>query len=61
VHPDDQLNKDDWEELSHLRQLLKPIYEVSIHVQSVGIAVGTLHNTLTSIDYLLTYLKTRRN
>jgi hypothetical protein len=32
VHPDDQLDKDDWEELSYLRQLLKPIYEVSIHV-----------------------------
>ena len=29
-------------------------------VQSVGTTAGALHNTLTSMDYLLTHLETRR-
>jgi hypothetical protein len=32
-----------------------------MHVQSVGTTAGALHNTLTSMDYLLTYLETRCN
>jgi hypothetical protein len=60
MHTDDLLTKDDWEELAHLRDLLALIHEVSIHVQSVGTTAGALYNTLTSIDYLLHYLKTRR-
>jgi hypothetical protein len=31
-----------------------------MHVQSVGTTAGALHNTLTSIDYLLEHLETRR-
>jgi hypothetical protein len=30
-------------------------------VQSVGTTAGALHNTLTTMDYLLTHLETRRN
>jgi hypothetical protein len=30
-----------------------------MHVQSVGTTAGALHNTLTSIDYLLSHLETR--
>lgn len=60
MHTDDLLTKDDWEELAHLRDLLAPIHEVSMHVQSVGTTAGALHNTLTSMDYLLHHLETRR-
>jgi hypothetical protein len=60
LRKDNHLIRDDWDELADLNQLLKPIYEVSIHVQSVSTQAGALHNTLTSIDYLLTHLKTRR-
>jgi hypothetical protein len=60
MHADDLLTKDDWEELAHLRDLLEPIYEVSMHVQSVGTTAGALHSTLTSMDYLLYHLETRR-
>ncbi|KAM0708844.1 hypothetical protein Q7P35_005497 [Cladosporium inversicolor] len=60
MHADDLLTKDDWEELAHLRDLLAPIHEVSKHVQSVGTTAGALHNTLTSMDYLLHHFETRR-
>lgn len=60
LHKDNHLIRDDWDELADLNQLLKPIYEVSMHVQSVGTQAGALHNTLTSMDYLLTHLETRR-
>jgi hypothetical protein len=61
VHKDDQLTRYDWEELADLNQLLAPIHKVSMHVQSVGITAGALHNTLTSMDYLLSHLETRRS
>lgn len=61
VQQGDQLDRDDWEELGHLKDLLAPIYEVSMQVQSVGTSAGALHNTLTSMDYLLTHLETRRS
>jgi hypothetical protein len=61
LHKDDHLTREDWDELTDLNQLLKPIHEVSMHVQLVSTQAGALHNTLTSIDYLLTYLETRRN
>jgi hypothetical protein len=66
-HPDtgledgDLLSKHDWEELGYLNDLLAPIHEVSMHVQSVGTAAGALHNTLSSMDYLLSHLETRRS
>jgi hypothetical protein len=60
LHKDNHLTRDDWDELADLNQLLKPIHEVSMHVQSVGTQAGALHNTLTSMDYLLTHLETRR-
>jgi hypothetical protein len=60
MHADDLLTKDDWEELAHLRDLLAPIHKVSMHVQSVSTTAGALHNTLTSMDYLLYHLETRR-
>jgi hypothetical protein len=61
VHKDDQLTRYDWEELADLNQLLAPIHKVSIYVQSVGITARALHNTLTSMDYLLSHLETRRS
>jgi hypothetical protein len=61
IHQGNQLDRDDWEELSHLKDLLAPIYEVSMQVQSVGTSAGALHNTLTSMDYLLTHIETRRS
>jgi hypothetical protein len=57
----DLLSKNDWEELGYFRDLLKPIHEVSMRVQSVGTNAGALHNTLTSMDYLLHHLETRRS
>lgn len=61
IHQDSLLDRDDWEELVHLKDLLAPIYEVSMQVQSIGTAAGALHNTLTSMDYLLHHLETRRS
>jgi hypothetical protein len=61
VPTDEQLTRHDWEELSDFNLLLEPIYEVSIHVQSIGTTAGALHNTLTSMDYLLSHLETRRS
>jgi hypothetical protein len=60
MHESDLLTREDWEELAHLKDLLAPIYEVSMHVQSVGTTAGALHNTLTSMEYLLHHLETRR-
>jgi hypothetical protein len=66
-HPDtglddgDLLSKNDWEELGYFRDLLKPIHDVSMRVQSVGTNAGALRNTLTSMDYLLHCLETRRS
>ncbi|KAI6788857.1 hypothetical protein KC343_g6741 [Hortaea werneckii] len=61
LHDDDHLTRDDWEELSHFNQLLAPIHEVSMLVQSTNTTGGALHTTLTSMDYLLTHLESRRN
>ena len=60
LHEDDLLTREDWDELIALKDLLAPIHEVSMHVQSVGTTAGALHNTLTSMDYLLDHLETRR-
>jgi hypothetical protein len=43
------------------KDLLGPIHEVSILVQSVGTTARALHNTLTLIDHLLPYRKERRS
>jgi hypothetical protein len=61
IHKDDLLTKDDWDELCQFKDLLNPIHEVSMVVQSVGTTAGALHNTLTSMDYLLHHLKERRS
>jgi hypothetical protein len=60
IPENEQLNRHDWDELSDLNNLLEPIYEASMLVQSVGTTAGALHNTLTSMEYLLTHLETRR-
>ena len=60
IPEDEQLNRHDWDELSDFKNLLEPIHDVSMLVQSVGTTAGALHNTLTSMDYLLTHLETRR-
>jgi len=60
LHEDDPLTRDDWDELAALKDLLAPIHEVSMHVQSIGTTAGALHNTLTFMDYLLDHLETRR-
>lgn len=57
IHKDDLLTRNDWDELTHFKRLLAPIHEVSLHVQSVGTTAGSLHNTLTSMDYLLHHLE----
>jgi hypothetical protein len=61
IDKDDLLDREDWDELADLRALLEPIHEVSMHVQSVGTTAGALHNTLTSMDYLMHHLETRRS
>ncbi|KAM0707268.1 hypothetical protein Q7P35_006600 [Cladosporium inversicolor] len=61
MNDEDLLKKEDWEELCYLKDLLAPIHEVSMQVQSVSTDAGALHNTLTTMDYLLTHLETRRN
>lgn len=61
IYKDDLLTKDDWDELCQFKDLLSPIHEVSMLVQSVGTTAGALHNTLTSMDYLLHYLEERRS
>ena len=61
IDKDDLLKCEDWDELTDLRALLEPIYEVSMYVQSVRTTAGALHNTLTSMDYLMHHLKTRRS
>lgn len=60
IPEDEQLNRHDWDELSDFKNLLEPIHDVSMLVQSVGTTAGALHNTLTSMEYLLTHLETRR-
>ena len=60
MHKNDQLTREDWEDLARLKDLVALIYEVSMHVQSVGTTAGALHNTLTSMEYLLHHLETRR-
>lgn len=60
MNKEDLLEREDWDELNNLRDLLAPIHEVSMHVQSVGSTAGALHNTLTSMEYLLQHLETRR-
>jgi hypothetical protein len=60
MHESDLLTREDCEEVAHLKDLLALIYEVSMHVQSVGTTAGALHNTLTSMEYLLHHLETRR-
>jgi hypothetical protein len=61
MQKDDLLTKDDWQELCQSRDLLAPIHEVSMLVQSVGTTASALHNTLTSMDYLLHHLEERRS
>jgi hypothetical protein len=61
IDKDDHLTNEDWHELSQFRDLLKPIHEVSMLVQSIGTTAGALHNTLTAMDYLLHHLEERRS
>jgi len=61
IPKEERLNRQDWEDLIDLKDLLTPIHEVSMQVQSVGTTARALHNTLTIMDYLLTHLETRRN
>lgn len=44
IHKEDLLTKDDWYELCQFRDLLEPIHELSLLVQSVGTTAGALHN-----------------
>ena len=60
IPEDEQLNRHDWDELGDFKNLLEPIHDVSMLVQSVGTTARALYNTLTSMDYLLTHLETRR-
>lgn len=56
----DSLDKDDWLVLVELRDLLAPIYEASLHVQSTPShdqTHGALHEVLTSMDFVLTHLE----
>lgn len=59
LHPDDCLTPDDWTELKELCDLLSPIKEASRVVQSNGDYYGSLWQTLTSIEWLLSELETK--
>jgi len=52
--PADYLTAEDWRELADLKALLKPIYNASMKVQSHDTG---LHEVLTSMDFILTYLE----
>ncbi|TKA54703.1 hypothetical protein B0A49_13065 [Cryomyces minteri] len=58
-NPDDVLSADDWHELTELLALLKPLKMESKHVQSdpYDCQHGTLHEALTSIDFLMSKLE----
>ena len=59
-NPKDALEKNDWLVLTELRDLLEPIYEASLHVQSTpshSQTHGALHEVLTTMDYVLTHLE----
>lgn len=59
IAPEDLLTYDDWTELTHLQELLEPIYECSLNVQSAGDdgCHGALHEVLTTMDFLLEHLE----
>jgi hypothetical protein len=52
--PADYLTSEDWHELADLKDLLLPIYNTSIKVQSHD---TSLYEVLTSIDFILTHLE----
>ncbi|KAM0703025.1 hypothetical protein Q7P35_010457 [Cladosporium inversicolor] len=62
LDPKDALNYDDWQELTHLHELLEPIHDCSLNVQSRSDASGhsALHEVLTTMDYLLGHLESYR-
>lgn len=55
----DVLTHDDWQELTHLQELLEPIHECSLNVQSTSDdgGHGALHEVLTTMDFLLEHLE----
>jgi hypothetical protein len=59
------ITKDDWIQLTEMLGLLEPIYEASLHVQStpdhLQQTYGTLHEVLTSMDYILTTLEAAKD
>jgi hypothetical protein len=60
----DYISPDDRLQLSELHELLGPIHETSLHVQSqAGIhgATGSLYEALPAIDYVLTKLEAARD
>jgi hypothetical protein len=50
----DYLTSEDWRQLTDLKDLLLPIYNVSMKAQSHDTG---LHEVLTSMDFILTHLK----
>jgi hypothetical protein len=53
----DLLTSKDWLQLSEMKALLEPITEASKRVQTKGTKHGALHETLTTMDYILTHLE----
>jgi hypothetical protein len=53
------LSYDDWQELTYLHELLEPIHECSLNVQSTSTdgGHGALHEVLTTMDFLLEHLE----
>ena len=58
----DCLTLSDWHELTDLQTLLKPLRECSLNIKSTADDGnhGALHETLTSLDFLLTVLEAKR-
>jgi hypothetical protein len=56
---DDLLQHDDWQELLQLYELLEPIHDCSLSVQSTAddSQHGALHDILTTMGYLLNHLE----
>jgi hypothetical protein len=53
----DYLTSEDWYQLTDLLELLRPIYDTSIRMQSRD---TSLYEVLTSMDFILTHLESAK-
>jgi hypothetical protein len=59
----DKLSDEDWRELEAIAEALKPFHDVSLRIQGDGEygAHGVIWEALTSLDYLLTEVESKRD